>query len=274
MNKQVLVISLFCLLALVAVSAFVFLSSDKAGTSEDFSNTPQQAATSSLVQPKTDVLVDTDRSKGKTRTFSESWRWRDSPDSAEGDAISPQASSLPFTEQSVHDALQQVKIDENGDVIMDHEALVSLDEALERIYNRLDAESMLQLEDLIKGALPGKTGIQTAELVRNYQQFLQAKEQFYQVNSSEPQATQTVKSIESDQLLYAELQALREIHLGADAVASLFYESDVNAEYMFESIKLGLQSGLSDEEISARRIEIENRRREQLGEPAPEEVDI
>lgn len=80
--------------------------------------------------------------------------------------------------------------------------------------------------------------------------------------------------MKSDQLLYAELQTLREIHLGTDAATSLFHESDVNAEYMFESIKLGLQPGLSNEEISARRAEIEDRRREQLGEPEPEEVDI
>ena len=274
MNKQVLVISISCLLAVIVVSAAMFLPSDKTSTPKDTSEVSPKAATPSFVQEETNVLVETEQPETNTRTFSQSWRWSDSVESLDAETSAQKSSSLPFTEQSVHDALQQVKIDQDGNVIMDHEALVSLDEALERIYNRLDGESMLELEDLIKGALPGKTGIQTAELVRNYKQFLQAKEQFYQVNSSVPQGPQTVQSIESDQLLYAELQTLREIHLGTDAATSLFHESDVNAEYMFESIKLGLQPGLSNEEISARRAEIEDRRREQLGEPEPEEVDI
>lgn len=204
-------------------------------------------------------------------TIASQWQWRNKPKLsvvAEGGDDLMQEVQLPFTEQSVHDALQVVKVDENGNVIMDHDALISLDEALERIHNKLDAESLLKLEDLIKEALPGKTGEQTAALVGDYHQFLEAKEQFDQIHSvsSVVGNQQTVASIESDQSLYKELQALREVHLGVEVTQSLFHDSDVNAEFMFESIKLGLDTSLTQEQIITQRQLIEARRREQMGE--------
>jgi len=200
-----------------------------------------------------------DVEKPQVETIATKWQWqkienRDTTANIDNDV------TLPFTPQSVHDALQAVKIDENGNVILDHFALVSLDEALERIYKKLDGESLNELLDLINQALPGPAGEQTAKLVSDYSRFLGAKDEFAQVYEGidDPSIKQSVATIESDQALYAELQALREVHLGSDVAQSLFEVSDANAQYMFESLKLSLNESLSAQERAARQTELES----------------
>ena len=147
---------------------------------------------------------------------------------------------------------------------------MSLDEALERIYNRLDGESLLELEKLIQSSLPGKAGEQTAKLVSDYQGFLQAKERFSQVHEGsgyDANNQQTLATIERDIELYSELQDLRELHLGTDTAQQLFHQSDANAEFMFESIKLGMRTDLTPEQIAAQQAEIEQRLSQSLAEP-------
>ncbi len=204
-------------------------------------------------------------------TIASEWQWQTNVNSAQdslADEEQIDSNTLPFTEKSVHDALQAVKLDENGDVILDHDALVSLDEALERIYNQLDGGSLRELEKLIESSLPGKAGEQTAKLVSDYQGFLQAKERFSQIHEGsgyDANNQQTLATINRDVELYSELQDLRELHLGTETAQLLFHQSDANAEFMFESIKLGMQTDLTPEQIAARQAELEQRLTESLG---------
>ncbi|TDF35605.1 hypothetical protein EYS14_19540 [Alteromonadaceae bacterium M269] len=172
---------------------------------------------------------------------------------------------LPFTAQSVFDALQAVKVDKDSHLILDHDALISLDEALERIHNKLDADSLLALKNLIRESLPGIAGEQTAAIVEQYYHYLQAKDEFSRVNEglSGDNSNQNLESLSDDQALYAELQALREVHLGTENTAKLFRVSDANATYMFESMKLGLDNSLSAEQKEQKRREIQENHTEQ-----------
>lgn len=203
-------------------------------------------------------------------TVAAQWQWSERQEQGNKDVnmkqteLDSDAELFPFTAQSVHDALSIVKIDANGDIILDNDALISLDEALERIYNKLDGESVLALEDLIRDALPGKAGEQTAKVVSDYNNFLRAKEQFSllhentEYNSSE----QTIQTIKRDQNLYSELQSLREVHLGREVTQNLFREHDATAEFMFDSMALGLDDSLTPELIEQRRQAIESKYRE------------
>ncbi len=201
-------------------------------------------------------------------TIANEWQW-ETLDADEESGEADQAKTLPFTPQSVHDALQAVKVDENGDVVLDHAAQISLDEALERIYNQLDSDSILELQELIKKALPGKVGEQTARLVGDYNGFLQAKDEFSQIHegNNEVYREPTIASIESDQLLYKELQALRELHLGRDVTAQLFEVADANANFMFESMKIGMDDSLSPEQRADRLTEIQAQLDAVVGNP-------
>ena len=201
------------------------------------------------------------------RTIASEWQWQELGADDESNLDHDRESSMPFTRQSVHDALQEVRVDENGDIVLDHLALVSLDEALERIYNLLDGESLLELQNIIESALPGKVGQQTALLVGNYKGFLDAKDEFSQIHrDSAVNTNQSVGSLSNDQALYKELQDLREIHLGSDASNKLFKISNANAEFMFESMKLGLDNTLSDEERTKRHSELAKRHQDIVGE--------
>jgi lipase chaperone LimK len=163
--------------------------------------------------------------------------------------VSAQQDDLIFAPSSIYQSLQAVKVDEEGKLILDHDAFLALDEALARIYDRLDASSLAQLQALIKAALPGITGEQTAELVADYYRFLGAKAVFSsELEPTVENATDTVEQIDDNQQLYQELKALRELHLGTEAATELFRVSDAAAEYMFESMKLGLDNSLSDEQ--------------------------
>lgn len=197
-------------------------------------------------------------------TIATEWQWQEA-DSSQIEIATDSGTLLPFTAESVYNALQAVKLDADGNIILDHDALISLDETLERIHNRLDSESLSILQDLIKKALPGKAGEQTAQIVGDYYNFLEAKEEFSQLDEAltDTNREETLESAENDEALYAELQSLREVHMGNEATNTLFRISDANAKYMFDSMKLERDSSLTPAEKENRRKEFEAQHLEQ-----------
>ena len=208
-----------------------------------------------------------------SKTIASEWQWSQSPsakEAAENTSIkeinslmaqsSASAEALPFTEKSVRDALQEVRIDESGNIILDNTALMSLDEALERIYKQLDDTKLEKLVALIEAGLPGLAGEQTAELVENYVGFLKAKDEFSQIyENQEVPAEQTVESLERDESLYQELGSLRETYLGKEKADQLFKITDANANYMFDTLKISANDTLTPEERSQQLKEIQER---------------
>lgn len=190
-----------------------------------------------------------------TDTIANQWQWTTLNEQAE---IQAQKKPLPFTTKFVYEALKAVKLDEDGNVIYDHDALLSLDEALLRIQNKLDSESLAILQTIIKDGLPGKAGEQTAKIVGDYYHYLEAKDEFSRTSEAlaDTGVHKSVNAVENDQLLYSELQALRDVHLGNDVSSGLFRVTDADAQYMFESMKLDLVEGLTEEEIQQKRLEI------------------
>jgi hypothetical protein len=195
-------------------------------------------------------------------TIATEWQWQQGDKTAAIASITTDSgASLPFTAESVYNALQAVKIDADGNIILDHDALISLDETLERIHNKLDGESLGLLQEMIEKALPGKAGEQTAKMVADYYHFLGAKQEFSQINEAMADTDNegSLESIQTNEALYSELQALREVHIGNEATAKLFRISDANARYMFESMKLESDNQLTQEEKNNLRKEINQR---------------
>ncbi|MBF7073507.1 hypothetical protein ISG33_08880 [Glaciecola sp. MH2013] len=236
---QVIIFFVFFVLGYLAYG--YFLKSDDSSTTNagDVSEELQQK------QQLTDV----------NSTLGTKWQWDasgDEPQQNQKKAEPKQMSQqYPFTKQSVYNALQAVKLDANGRLILDNDAMIALDEALERIYNELSPEALAALQQLIKEALPGITGEQTAELVANYTNYLKAKEDFSELyeNQDESAGEMTQESIANDAQLYDELQALRAVHLGDEAATELFRVSDAAAEYMFASMQLSMNSNMTPEEM-------------------------
>ena len=200
--------------------------------------------------------------ENNTSTIATSWQWSQINENAKKSTAPEKNKSLPFTAKFVYEALKAVKLDKEGNVIHDHDALLSLDEAILRIQNKLDSESLSILKSIIKDGLPGKAGEQTAKTVGDYYHYLEAKDEFSRANESiiDINNHETVSAVENDQLLYAELQSLRDIHLGNDVSSGLFRVTDSDAQYMFESMKLDADTELSEEAKDQKRIEIEAQR--------------
>jgi len=199
-----------------------------------------------------DVVVPKDSKnlsdKSIASTIATQWKWDKNNEKTSPEYTSNQQ-SLPFTPQSVHNALQAIKFDENNNIILDHDALISLDEALERIYKKMDGDTLTVLKNIIQEHLPGKTGEQTAQIIGDYYQFLKAKDQFSELHEAASDAgMETLESIEQNEILYTELQALREAHLGSEVTAGLFRVSDANSKYILQSMKLELDNSLTTEE--------------------------
>lgn len=195
-----------------------------------------------------------------TSTIASNWQWPHINDE-QHTTLTESRANLPFTEKFVYEALKAVRLDENGNVIYDHDALLSLDEALLRMQNKLDSESLAALQGIIKQGLPNKAGEQTAKIVADYYYYLEAKDEFSRTTEALFSNTgpATIASLENDETLYAELQALRDVHLGSEVSSSLFRVSDATAQYMFDSMKLELNQDLSPVEKEQQLIDIEEK---------------
>jgi hypothetical protein len=236
---------------IIAIALFVL-----GDNSKDIKIVSSEASKSSSIydDSQTDQTI-------KPATIATQWQWSKVNQQAEQPVANEVNNKLPFTAKFVYEALKAVKLDEDGNVIHDHDALLSLDEALLRIQNKLDAESLEILQGIIKDGLPGKAGEQTAKIVGDYYYFLEAKDEFSETSEAliDSSIRETSQAIENDELLYAELQALRDAHLGTDVSNGLFRVSDASAQYMFDSMKLDFNQDLTEEEKEQKRGEIEER---------------
>ncbi len=149
--------------------------------------------------------------------------------------------NVEFDVQRIHDALAQIRLDENNRIVFNTQVLGSLREALE--YSDLDwTEARLnEFIDIVSKGLPGETGEQAATVIRNFYDYLQAKEQTLKLQPED-------QSMEAQRKLYDELSSLRELYLGPEVAAALYAEEDAITEYFFTTIALAEDPALSMEE--------------------------
>lgn len=202
--------------------------------------------------------IDRVDTKPKTNTIAQAWQWEvvsndentlqvDNEDMASS-TQSETVASYPFTQESIYDALQSVKLDENGDIIIDNDALDALIAALDHSQIKLDAEALEALKDLIKKGLPGNAGEETAQIVADFYQYLGAEREFNALYEPLNDETQSIEDYETQ---YNELVALRSVYLGDDVANQLFATVNANSRYMFDSMKLEADTNLSDKEKKA-----------------------
>jgi lipase chaperone LimK len=184
-------------------------------------------------------------------TIASEWQWVEKKTSQ---VIQPNSSDTAknvniFTEESVYNALSQVRLDNNGNIIIDNETLTALNNTLDDDRLQLDSEALLKLQILIKKGLPGNTGEEVANIVGNYYGYLGAEREFNTVYEEKSTTNLDVnESIEQQKRNYQELSSLRELYLDTDVATQLFSAYDANANYMFEVLKIDNDNSLSEEE--------------------------
>jgi hypothetical protein len=205
---------------------------------------PAPASEDSAHEPKPAVSRGLSQAQGKT--VGTQWQWNNfaEPSAAK---VEPdeQRTPAPFDIPFIYEALQDVRLDEHGNVVVDDEALKALDETLNFSGLELSPADLEELQSLIRIGLPGPAGEQTAEVVGNYYRFLQAEKEFNELYG----APGMDANVESG---YEELVALRELYLGPEVASKLFEKQDRDARYMLRSMLLARDESLKPEEREAR----------------------
>lgn len=184
-------------------------------------------------------------------TIAAEWQWQEAPIVAEN------SDQIMFTEQSVYDALQNVRLNEQGNLIIDHETLLALNATLDDSRLQLDGQDLTDLTEIIKQSLPGSAGIEVADIVENYYEYLDAERTYNSIYANEFSSIESA-NIEEYQDYYQELITLREVYLGSETAENLFSTTDANANYMFDMLKITQSTDLSEEEKKLMSDELNN----------------
>jgi len=258
-NSTKLILFISALIALLALFVFILKPNSNHEQNNETSNKPME-----VTSTNTNATDSAQAVQASTQSVNESiankWQWQEGTERTTIDAQiirDYEQNGTLFTADSVYAALEAVEVDENGDLVLDSKALFALDEALERIHNQLDSQSLLELQNLIKEALPGKLGEQVAQLVGDYNRFLGAQAEFNQIHQYSATDSPTLASVENDRNLYGDLQSLRAAHLGTDTAERLFQQNDAGARFMFDMMALDLNTSLTPAEREQRRREIQ-----------------
>jgi lipase chaperone LimK len=237
------------LLALVATLYLVFFNADTGKDTTPLLNTKSDS------DRQSPLIVDIDNSE---KTIATAWQWEEPTNTPDENA------SPTFSEKVVYNALQKVRLDSQGNVIIDHEALIALNATLDDGSLQLDEQALRELQMIIRQGLPGNAGDDVAKIVANYYHYLEASKEFnaiYETGSSNSPAIENTTDEHKEN--YRELTALRELYLGSDTSTKLFSTSDANANYMFDMLEIEQATDLSDEEKQQKRLEIVNQHAEQ-----------
>lgn len=147
---------------------------------------------------------------------------------------------FPYTAEEIYNALQQIRIDENGNIVVDHILLWSLNDA---VTFALTPQHIADLKELIQLGLPGIAGEQTADLVGKFYDFINARKEF-----EEQLQTQKDQGMLDQKKQMQEMITLREMYLGAEASQKLFAKSDADTAFMIEAMSLHGNTELNEEQ--------------------------
>ncbi len=147
----------------------------------------------------------------------------------------------PFYLATVYEALGHVRLDEDGALILDADALGALNSYFNEMATELTVTEISQLQAIIRASLPDATGIETAEIIGNYYNYLLAEQEFMQ-NAGEVEDMATIRSN------YDQLVSLRKNTMGEDVATRLFRLEQAFAYYTMDVMSLMQDPDLSDEE--------------------------
>lgn len=225
-----------------------------------FSNEYNKDITQALITNSDKINTPVANIDKPKKTIATVWKWEDSANSQEE---APTSLSL-FSAEAVYNTLQRVKLDDDNNVIIDHQALIALNETFDGRPLQLDEQALHELQIIIRQGLPGNAGDEVAKIVTDYYHYLAASKEFNAIYEADyPTAEAIENTIEDHEANYRELIALRELYLGNDTASKLFSTSDANAAYMFDMLKIEQSSNLSDEEKQQQSAEIMERHTQQ-----------
>ncbi|TVP54214.1 MAG: hypothetical protein EA349_12090 [Halomonadaceae bacterium] len=184
-------------------------------------------------------------------TIATAWQWQE--DAPQQQREQPTRNDIPFSAEGIYTALQEVRIDRNGNVVLDNRALEALQQALDYGNVDLGGQDLADLQELIQVGLPGKAGEQTARIVVDFYHYMEAEKT---LNSMLAPSLSAYSGDEAFQHQHEELQVLREQYLGQEVAEALFATADATANYMFAARQIQEDDSLSHEEKARKSAEL------------------
>lgn len=177
------------------------------------------------------------------RTIADAWTMSDS--AREVEIGEPRGADEPprVDAASVRTALRDVRLDEAGNVVVDHRALAALRDGFASI-ERLDAGQLADIQEIIRNGLPAPAGEQAATIVANYYQ--------YQLAAQTMLGGAAGEDIAGSEAQLERLVELRRSYFGTETSERLFGDEHAYARFTLESMRLAADESLSPEERQRR----------------------
>lgn len=152
------------------------------------------------------------------------------------------ASETPFRfdVEFIFNALSKVIVDDNGDVVVNHQTKDLLEAAFTQMEFDLSRSELEELQDLIRLGIAGKAGEQAAKIVSDYYDYRVAETSFM--------LTTYGGDLEDTKTNFEQILAIRRAELGYDVAERLYGLQEMHSRYMIESIQIQSNDTLSPEE--------------------------
>ncbi len=177
-------------------------------------------------------------------------------DQSPQDLSSSNVEELPYDVVLIDDILQQIRLDQNGKVLVDRAARKALDEAYLKLGADVGSFEISQLQDLIRVGWPGTAGEQMAEIFAQYYDYRLAEEDFLA-------ETQEVTAEDAEKN-YEQLVQMRRSYLGHEVAEKLYVEEEIQSRHMFASMSILRDSSLSEEQKRQGQAQLQQELNQQL----------
>jgi len=147
--------------------------------------------------------------------------------------------------RGVEDALMMAKLDNVGALILDEQALASLNLVVSRLPGNLTPQDIQKIQNLIKQAQPGEAGEQVAQVLGDYYAFKQAEKEWLKSGVASNSLQGAIDQLEK-------ITAMRQDYLGQAVADKLFLGQQQKASLSLQ--KMAIQQGT---ELSAQQKDSE-----------------
>ncbi len=144
--------------------------------------------------------------------------------------------NVSFSE--VENALMMAKLDNVGALILDEQALASLNLVVSRLPENLTPQDIQKLQDLIMKAQPGQAGEQVAEVLGNYYHLKQAEKAWLESGVSANSLQAAIDQLEK-------VTAMREDYLGQVVADKLFLRQQEKSRFYLQRMAIQQDRDLS-----------------------------
>ena len=156
---------------------------------------------------------------------------------------------------TIEEQLLKIKVDENGDVILDRDANNRIASGFQNVPLPLSPELIADLQQTISKSLPSPLGSQVAEIISGYHDYLVAVK-------NESDLLGPPQSIEEQKQRLQQRIELQTLILGESNAYKLFAQENADQLYMLEGMQVATNQELSPEQRNFMLTELERQRQQ------------